>query len=181
MAAHRRIALTKGVILALLLDAYRRRDRVSLTIFRDTHAELVLPPTNSVDLAEQRIRVLPTGGKTPLAGALQFATDLLRRCTQRDSSSSQLVILLTDGRANTGSQGQHPFQEALASATHLRGIACQLTTPLILVDCQQGNQRLPFVQQLSAALGANLLTLDQLAALPAFHSATPILTPPVTH
>jgi magnesium chelatase subunit D len=67
MAARQRMAAAKGAVLALLLQAYQRRDRVGLIAVRGEGASLLLPPTASVELAELRLRALPTGGRTPLA------------------------------------------------------------------------------------------------------------------
>ena len=57
----------KGAILSLLLDAYQRRDRVGLIAFRGTGAQVLLPPTSSVDLAHAMLSEMPTGGRTPLS------------------------------------------------------------------------------------------------------------------
>ena len=51
MGARRRMARVKGAVLALLTDAYQRRDRVALVTFRGDGAQLVLPPTSSVERA----------------------------------------------------------------------------------------------------------------------------------
>ena len=52
--------------------------------FRGAEAELVLPPTSSVDAAAQRLTELPTGGRTPLTAGLMRAADVLR--VERSSS-----------------------------------------------------------------------------------------------
>ena len=70
MGAQRRMVAVKGAIMSLLLDAYQRRDRVGLISFRGTRAELLLPPTNSVDLAKVHLQDMPTGGRTPLSAGL---------------------------------------------------------------------------------------------------------------
>jgi len=54
MAVAERMNATKGAILSLLTDAYQRRDRVGLIVFQKDRATLVLPPTNSVQLASAR-------------------------------------------------------------------------------------------------------------------------------
>ncbi len=51
MAARQRMGAVKGAVLSLLLDAYQRRDKVGMVTFRGKDAELVLPPTSSVDAA----------------------------------------------------------------------------------------------------------------------------------
>ena len=73
MAARRRMEAVKGAVLSLLLDAYQRRDKVGLVCFRGAGAELLLPPTSSVDAAARRLESMPTGGRTPLAAGLAEA------------------------------------------------------------------------------------------------------------
>ena len=70
MGAQRRMVAVKGAIMSLLLDAYQRRDRVGMISFRGTNASLILPPTNSVDLAQVHLQEMPTGGRTPLSAGL---------------------------------------------------------------------------------------------------------------
>ena len=53
MAARHRMEAVKGAVLGLLADAYRQRDRVGVIAFRGTRAELLLPPTGSIELAER--------------------------------------------------------------------------------------------------------------------------------
>src|SRR6185436_3611499 len=79
MAAQRRMAAAKGAVVALLTRAYQQRNEVGLIAFRGQSAQLVLPPTNRLDLAFARLRDLPTGGRTPLAAALRLALETLAR------------------------------------------------------------------------------------------------------
>ena len=78
MAARRRMTLVKGTVLGLLRSAYEQRDEVGVIAFRGLQAEVLLPPTASVELAEHALRVLPTGGRTPLAHALVLAGAVVR-------------------------------------------------------------------------------------------------------
>ena len=57
----------KGAIFYMLQEAYQKRDRVGMIAFRRDKAEVLLPVTRSVDLAQKCLQKLPTGGKTPLA------------------------------------------------------------------------------------------------------------------
>ena len=77
MGARRRMAAVKGAVLGLLLDAYRRRDRVALVTFRGAGAQVVLPPTGSVERAAAVLGALATGGATPLAAGLHRAAELV--------------------------------------------------------------------------------------------------------
>ncbi|MHB1431673.1 MAG: ATP-binding protein, partial [Streptosporangiaceae bacterium] len=67
MAARSRMGAVKGAVLSLLVDAYQRRDKVGMVTFRGSGAQVLLPPTSSVEAAAARLAALPTGGRTPLA------------------------------------------------------------------------------------------------------------------
>ncbi len=110
MAVAERMAATKGAILSLLNDAYQRRDRVGLITFQKDRALLILPPTNSVQLAERALREIPVGGKTPLSAGLTMAYEVLRREKMLHPDVLPLLIILTDGAGNV-SMGHLPPQE----------------------------------------------------------------------
>jgi magnesium chelatase subunit D len=100
MALHR-MRQAKGAVHALLQQAYVHRDRVALIAFRGEGAELLLPPSQSVELARRALDLLPTGGGTPLAAALLRAIDVAQQARSRGILQTVLV-LLTDGRGNVG-------------------------------------------------------------------------------
>jgi magnesium chelatase subunit D len=100
MALHR-MRQAKGAVHALLQRAYVQRDRVALLAFRGETAELLLPPSQSVELARRALDALPTGGGTPLAAALLAAIEVAAQARSRGILQTVLV-LLTDGRANIG-------------------------------------------------------------------------------
>jgi magnesium chelatase subunit D len=110
MAVAERMAATKGAILSLLTDAYQRRDRVGLIVFQKDRATLVLPPTNSVFLAQKALVEIPVGGKTPLPAGLKMAYEVLKRENILHPDVQPLLIVLTDGAGNV-SIGNLPPQE----------------------------------------------------------------------
>lgn len=112
MAASERMEATKGAIFSLLLDAYQRRDQVGLVVFQKDRARLVLPPTNSVELAQKALRDLPVGGKTPLSGGLFLAWQVLETAKRRDTEIRPLMIVLTDGAGNVSMTGMPAQEEA---------------------------------------------------------------------
>jgi magnesium chelatase subunit D len=112
MAVAERMAATKGAILSLLTDAYQRRDRVGLIVFQKDRANLVLPPTNSVQLAQRALADIPVGGKTPLSAGLFLANEVVGRETRLHPEIMPLMILLTDGAGNVAIGEGSPQQEA---------------------------------------------------------------------
>jgi magnesium chelatase subunit D len=153
MAARRRMGAVKGAVLSLLLDAYQRRDKVGLVTFRGAGAELVLPPTSSVQAGAARLRELPTGGRTPLAAGLRRAAEVLRVERLRDPSRRPLLVVVTDGRATSGTDADVQRASAL-----LRDVAA------VVVDCENGPVRLGLAAGLAARLGGEAVRLDRLAA-----------------
>jgi magnesium chelatase subunit D len=112
MGADERMAETKAAILSLLIDAYQKRERVGLIVFRGAGAKVALPFTHSVEMAQRYLAHLPTGGKTPLPHALYLAKELLHQEKTRHPRDAFLVVLITDGRANLSLQaGRSPMEE----------------------------------------------------------------------
>lgn len=112
MAVAERMTATKGAILSLLTDAYQRRDRVGLVVFQKDRATLVLPPTNSVHLAQRALADIPVGGKTPLSAGLFMTHQILMREKILHPDVMALVILLTDGAGNVPMSSLPPQEEA---------------------------------------------------------------------
>jgi magnesium chelatase subunit D len=143
----------KGAVLSLLLDAYQRRDKVGLITFRGADADLALPPTWSVEAAAARLRTLPTGGRTPLAAGLLRAHDTLRVERVRDPRRRPLLVVVTDGRATSGSDA-----DLTRAAAMLAGVAS------VVVDCEASAFRLGLAGRLAALLGAEEFRLEELDA-----------------
>ena len=112
MAVAERMTATKGAILSLLTDAYQRRDRVGLIVFQKDRATLVLPPTNSVYLAQRALEDIPVGGKTPLSAGLMMAYEILRMEKLLHPDVMPLLMVLTDGAGNVSVGSLPPQQEA---------------------------------------------------------------------
>lgn len=112
MAVAERMAATKGAILSLLTDAYQRRDRVGLVVFQKDRATLVLPPTNSTQLAKRALADIPVGGKTPLSAGLLLAHEVIKKERITHPDVMPLIILLTDGAGNVSVGNLPPQEEA---------------------------------------------------------------------
>ncbi len=162
MAAEERMVATKGAVLSLLLDAYQRRDRVGMIVFRKNTAELVLPPTNSVDLAQKCLTQLPTGGRTPMAHGLKLGMETIKDCMRRDREAVPLLVLVSDGRANVNLYGGDPVEEAKAVAREIGSTSI----PSIALDTEQCFLPFGLVKQISAEMGGRYLRLEELSAAP---------------
>jgi magnesium chelatase subunit D len=119
MDAEQRMQATKGAVLSLLRDAYVRRDKVSLVVFSGRNARVVLQPTSSVDLAEERLQRLAVGGTTPLTHGLVAGLRVVRTERLREASVYPLIVLISDGRGNISLFGEEPLLEAQRLAAQI--------------------------------------------------------------
>jgi magnesium chelatase subunit D len=94
-----RMRQAKGAVSQLLQSAYVHRDQVALIAFRGQMAQVLLPPSQSVERAKRALDVLPTGGGTPLASALYMGWQEAVQMRSKGINQSMLV-LITDGRGN---------------------------------------------------------------------------------
>ncbi|ASU78167.1 magnesium chelatase [Actinopolyspora erythraea] len=168
MAARERMSAVSGAVIALLRDAYQRRDKVGVVTFRGSDGEIALPPTSSVETAATRMRRLSTGGKTPLAGGLLTARKVIRTERMRDPHRRPLLVVLTDGKATVGvdseggaaTRGRRAVDDAMRSAALLN----EMGVSSVVVDCENGPVRLGLADRLAYVLGAPNLRLEELSA-----------------
>jgi len=95
-----KINITRSVIVALLKDAYQRRDRVSLVTYSGRKGEMVLPFTSSVERAKRYLETIPFGGTTPLASGMLMGLHALHNEIKKDQSTIPIMVLVTDGKVN---------------------------------------------------------------------------------
>ncbi len=165
MALHR-MRQAKGAVNALLQQAYVHRDQVALIAFRGDRADLLLPPSQSVELARRALDVLPTGGGTPLAAALMSGYELAEQARSRGIHRTMLV-LITDGRPNVPlhldpeqSREQRMAQardevQRLAGRVHAAGIGA------VVIDTQRSFLSRGEASQLAGWLGGRYIYLPQ--------------------
>jgi magnesium chelatase subunit D len=166
MGAHGRMAAAKGAVLALLMDAYQRRDRVALVTFRGDAAEVALRPTGSTEVAQARLSELPTGGRTPLAAGIETALGIVR--TAIHGAYQPLLVVVSDGRATAAEGDVDPVQASLLAAEAVRrqGVSAVVVDAegATLPNGSSGGIRLGLAQPLAEAMGARYLTVDDLSA-----------------
>jgi Mg-chelatase subunit ChlD len=160
MAGAQRMEATKGAIMSLLVDAYQKRDRVGLVVFQKEESRLVLPFTSSVELAQDALRHLPVGGKTPLSAGLMLAYRVFRRELRLHPQAMPLMVVLTDGAGNVSLTETPPREEAqkIADLIHRAGIHS------VVVNMEHQAYDRGLADNLAQALGGPCYCLGDLKA-----------------
>jgi len=158
MGATDRMDAAKGAVLDLLVEAYQRRDRVGLVSFRGDDAEVVLAPTASVELAQLKLRTLPTGGATPLAHGLVRSLELLEGEMRRDPDTIPWLVLVTDGRANVGLNGGLGSEDARAVASRVRAARVHV----FVIDTGSGPRSVSGARDIAKAADGEYVRLSSL-------------------
>lgn len=80
--------------------------------FRDTSTDVIMEPTRDSEVAIQALEYVPTGERTLLASGLELAAQYV--------TSSTVMVILTDGRANVPSKTADAWADALVAAESIR-------------------------------------------------------------
>lgn len=160
MGARERMKAVKGAIFHMLQEAYQKRDRVGLVAFRRQQAQLLLPITRSVDLAQKSLSAMPTGGKTPLAEGLAQSLLTLSMLNKRERELEPILIVVTDGRANASeSNNDDPVESALKIAEKIRN--AKITS--VVIDTETGFVKLGLAKTIARAMGGTYYSLNSLS------------------
>jgi magnesium chelatase subunit D len=151
-----RMRQAKGAVHALLERAYVNRDRVALMSFRGQGAELLLPPTGSVELLRRAVDQIPTGGGTPLAATLVAALEVAQQARRR-GLQNVVLVLLTDARANVGLKADRAGVEEELRQLALLTAASGLKA--LVIDTQRSYLSQGSAQKLATWLGGQYLYL----------------------
>jgi magnesium chelatase subunit D len=146
-AAQDRMRLVKGAAVGLIERSVHRRDEVAVIVFRGASAEILVQPTGDVEFVRNALEYLPTGGRTPLAHALELAAQLLAEDT--------ILILLTDGHANVASRSDDPWSDALDAAGKIR-------CPALVIDSELNANPTGKAKEIAEALRAEYVKLETL-------------------
>jgi magnesium chelatase subunit D len=146
------IRAVRGVAIDLLRDAYEHRDEVAVVTFAGESADVVLPPTDSVTLATRHLKDLPTGDRTPLPAGLTTAADVLDRA----DPDAAVVVVVTDGRANSGTDS--PTADTRAAARRL----ARLDAHTVVVDTDPDDSRTSLTADIAATTDGQHVPLDAL-------------------
>lgn len=155
MGAKKRMGAVKGAIFSLLTEAYQKRDKVGLVGFRKNSADVLLDITRSVELAEKSLKIMPTGGKTPLALGLFKAYELFKAEKIKTPGALQYMVLVSDGKANVPFKTDKAFHDALWVAEKIK----QEGVKVMVMDTQMGYISYPFAKELAEKMDGEYLKI----------------------
>lgn len=153
--AGERLAFAKGAVLALLSEAYCERSRVGLITFGNSHAQIVLPITGSVDLAAEKMQDLKAAGNTPLGMGLRLALQTIETEQRKHPEQMSLLVLLTDGKANYDSEKGKPLSLAVQAAEEIQ----KRQIPTLVIDTENSVFNMGLAEKIAKAAGAEYVTL----------------------
>ena len=156
-AAMNRLGESKGAIELMLADSYAKRDFVSLISFRDTSAEILLPPTRSLVQTKKRLGSLMAGGGTPLAIGLDTGIKLAQNCKRSGKMPS--LAILTDGKANIDLNGLPNREKALSDSVLVGEIGKKMDMKSVFIDC--GKRPNNNLKEIANSMGANYVSLPR--------------------
>ena len=136
---------TKRLLLALLQNAYERRDRVAMLVFRFAQGRVVLPPTRNFARARRSVEELYIGGCTPLATGLLEGLRLAETERMRDPTIAPVLIVLTDGLANIDLSGNMRSITPRRDALSVAGEIAARRIPALMIDTSKAPVRNPFI------------------------------------
>jgi len=151
MGSTRRMESAKGAILSMLMDSYQKRDKIGMVAFKGDDAELIFPPSSSVDLAMRCLSDLPTGGRTPLSAGLSKGLRTLQSEIKKDDETKPILVLISDGRANVSLGGKIKDELMnIAEETRISGVHTVVIDTEVIGRSFM-NMRLGYCQEIAEA------------------------------
>ncbi|MBN3764986.1 VWA domain-containing protein [Burkholderia sp. Ac-20365] len=144
MLSGQRLALAKGLLVALFDQARMTRSEVALVCFGGVQADVHFGPAVPRWWNERWIEPVGGGGGTPLSLGIERANQLLAQAARRIRTRQRWLWLLTDGRS---------------SGLPSRPIA---TDHVVVVDFESGQVPLGRCRQIAHEWHAEYVTVDAL-------------------
>lgn len=161
MGASQRMTETKGAILSLLKDAYVKRDKVCLIAFRGNEAQVLLPPTRSVDRGVRLLETMAVGGRTPLNHGIAKGLQVIQSELKKNPGILPYMVMITDGKGNVSiEKGLKPKQELMEISEKLR--AFPYINTMVLDIERKGAMSFGIAKEMAMRMGANYQKIETL-------------------
>jgi magnesium chelatase subunit D len=128
------MAATKRAVLALMQDAYQKRDKVAIITFRFASAYTILEPTNNFTQARKKLEEINVGGCTPIATGLMHSLTLIEQQRRHDPTLYPIMVLFTDGVANVGLNSVMNKEAPVRDALHVAGMIGDRKIATTIID-----------------------------------------------
>lgn len=161
MGASQRMTETKGAILSLLKDAYVKRDKVCLIAFRGNEAQVLLPPTRSVDRGVRLLETMAVGGRTPLNHGIAKGMQVIQSELKKNPGVLPYMVMITDGKGNVSiNQNMKPKQELMEISEKLR--AFPYINTMVLDIERKGAMSFGIAREMALRMGASYQKIETL-------------------
>lgn len=163
MGANQRMVETKGAIMSLLKDAYIKRDKICLVAFRGEEAQVLLPPTRSVERGYILLENMEIGGKTPLNAGLTKGIQVIKSELKKAPDLMPMLIVITDGKGNVSlSDDKKPKAELFEIGEKIREFK-QINTMVIDIE-KRGMMRFGIAKELAGMMNSEYRAMDELSS-----------------
>ena len=161
MGASQRMTETKGAILSLLKDAYVKRDKVCLIAFRGSDAQVLLPPTRSVDRGVRLLETMAVGGRTPLNHGIAKGMQVIQSELKKNPGVLPYMVMITDGKGNVSiDKSLQPKQELMEISEKLR--AFPYINTMVLDIERKGAMSFGIAREMALRMGASYQKIETL-------------------
>ena len=161
MGASQRMTETKGAILSLLKDAYVKRDKVCLITFRGNDAQVLLPPTRSVDRGVRLLETMAVGGRTPLNHGIAKGMQVIQSELKKNPGILPYMIMITDGKGNVSiDQSIKPKQELMEISEKIR--AFPYINTMVLDIERKGAMSFGIAKEMALRMGSSYQKIETL-------------------
>ena len=161
MGASQRMTETKGAILSLLKDAYVKRDKVCLVAFRGNEAQVLLPPTRSVDRGVRLLETMAVGGRTPLNHGIAKGMQVIQSELKKNPGVLPYMVMITDGKGNVSmDKTLKPKQELMEISEKLR--AFPYINTMVLDIERRGAMSFGIAREMALRMGASYQKIETL-------------------
>lgn len=143
MMSKQALSHAKGILKYFCNRLYQQRDQLTVITFGNQQVEIIFDAKPAPKSPEHILNKIKGGGGTPLSEALQT----VREVSLRHQAQAQSLLILTDGRVQTGIAPPN------------------LSMPITCIDMENEAIKLAKVKDLADKLGGEYLHIKQLQLL----------------